>query len=73
MNSATNGMLENATGKRLIENTGTCAGIAGKTTGKETAKQSKVLLEPCAKRPRYTCGLLWDDDDNVLSPMVSHS
>ena len=25
------------------------------------------MLEPRAKRPRYTRGLLWDEDDDVLS------
>jgi hypothetical protein len=31
------------------------------------------MLEPRAKRPRYTRGLLWDDDDDVRSATVQYS
>jgi hypothetical protein len=44
-----------------------------KTIGKLSANQSRVALEPRAKRPRYTRGLLWDNDDDTLSATAQWS
>jgi hypothetical protein len=36
-------------------------------------RERKEQLEPCAKRPRYMWGLLWDDEDDILSATVQYS
>ena len=46
---------------------------AARTTGGPNTNRSKEMLEPRAKRPRYTRGLLWDDDDDTLSATAQWS
>ena len=36
-------------------------------------KERREKLEPCAKCPHYTCSLLWDDKDDVLSTTTQYS
>ena len=42
--------------------------------GSTTARRTESgVLEPRAKRPRYTRGLLWDNEDDVLSTTAQYS
>lgn len=36
-------------------------------------RERRVELEPCAKHPCYTHGLLWDDEDDILSATTKYS
>ena len=73
MNRATSGMRENATSERPSVGTNTYAKSVGRTTGRENANRSREALEPRAKRPRYTRGLLWDSHDDTLSATAQWS
>jgi hypothetical protein len=66
-NPATNGMLGNVTRRRWSASIDMCASPAGGTTRKVNAKPNRPALEPRAKCPCYTRGLLCDDDDNLQS------
>ena len=46
---------------------------AARTTGNLIVNRNKEALEPRAKRPRYTRGFLWTDEDDTLSPTVQWS
>jgi hypothetical protein len=61
------GTLVNATRKHLSADTGISAKSAERTTGRVNISLNKGMLEPRAKRPCYTRGLLWDDSDDTLS------
>ena len=73
MNHASNGMRENAAEKPRNAGIGTSVNSAARTTGGPNTNRSKEMLEPRAKRPRYTRGLLWDDDDDTLSATAQWS
>ena len=39
--------------------------VKDNTSSASATSPKKGVIEPCAKRPRYTRGLLWDDNDNI--------
>ena len=73
MSRATSGTLESVPSVHLSAGTSTSAQTVARTTGQATASQSGGTLEPHAKHPRYTRGLLWDQSDDTLSATVHWS
>jgi hypothetical protein len=72
-NRVSNGTWANALRKLLNVDTNTSAASVAKTIGNLSANRTRVMLEPRAKRPRYTWGLLWDDNDDTLSATAQWS
>ena len=73
MNCVSNGPWVNAPRRPLNADTSMSAESVAKTIRKLSANQSRVALEPRAKRPRYTWGLLWDNDDDTHSATAQWS
>jgi hypothetical protein len=60
--------------KRLQSaSTATYAASAEESIRERTALSLKEVLEPRAKHPRYARGLLWDEDDDLLSSTAQWS
>jgi len=70
---ATSGMPENAASEHQTAITGMSAKSVRRTIRKVNAKREKQVLEPHAKRPRYTHRLLRDDNDDILSATAQWS
>jgi hypothetical protein len=73
MNLATNGISESVTRGHRSASIGMYASHAGRTTAKANVKPNRPALEPHAKCPCYTYGLLWDDDDDLQSSTAQWS
>jgi hypothetical protein len=71
---ATGGTVVSVAQRPLSANTGISAKVAGAHIGLMNVRMGgKEQLEPCAKCPRYAQGLLWDDEDDVLSTTAQYS
>jgi len=65
---ATGGTMASVTQKPPSANTGISPKVVRAPIGlMSVRKGEREQLEPCAKRPHYTQGLLWDNEDDVLS------
>jgi len=71
---ATGGTMVSVAQRPPSASTGISAKVAEAHIGLTNARmEGKEQLEPRAKRPRYTRGLLWDDEDDVLSATAQYS
>ena len=71
---ATDGIMVSATQNPQKANIGMSArSVDGPTKPTSARKGRKKELEPQAKCPHYTCSLLWDDQDNMLSSTAQYS
>ena len=66
-------MQANATSECLSANTDTHARFVGRTTEEVNVRQSKAVPEPQTRCPHYTQGLLWDDNNGILSSTAQWS
>jgi hypothetical protein len=73
MRHAVDGTQVTADKRPQSASTATYATSAEESIRKRTAPSLKGVLEPRAKRPRYTRGLLWDEDDDLLSSTAQWS